>query len=146
MGFSATRFRHLPDHHHPPHLLNHIRTVEQRLVTRHHVVNQRFVANVRFLRKPVGILERHTHRREVNNRSGPFHLELQGNAFLRLAHWGRVFAYDDGWGLNFNSGYTDDVEYDIWHNSYGGIWQRGLRHGRSRGAGAGPMGPFGTGL
>ena len=43
-----------------------------------------------------------------------------------VAHYGRVFAYDDGWGLNFNSGYTDDVQYYIWHNSYAGIWQRGF--------------------
>jgi hypothetical protein len=43
-----------------------------------------------------------------------------------VAHYGRVFAYDDGWGLNFNSGYTGDVQYYIWHNSYAGIWQRGF--------------------
>jgi hypothetical protein len=49
--------------------------------------------------------------------------ELSDGAGGYVAHFGRVFAFDEGWGLNFNSGYTGDSEYWIWHNSPG-VWQQ----------------------
>jgi hypothetical protein len=49
--------------------------------------------------------------------------ELSDGSGGYVAHYGRVFAYDDGWGLNFNSGYNGDSEYWIWHNTPG-VWQQ----------------------
>jgi hypothetical protein len=51
--------------------------------------------------------------------------ELSDGAGNFVSHYGRVFAYDFGWGLNFNSGYTGDVQYYIWHNNPG-VWQQGF--------------------
>jgi len=49
--------------------------------------------------------------------------EISDGAGGFVSRWGRVFAFDDGWGLNFNSGANGDTEYWIWHNSPG-VWQQ----------------------
>ncbi|HUK84011.1 MAG TPA: LamG-like jellyroll fold domain-containing protein [Verrucomicrobiae bacterium] len=49
--------------------------------------------------------------------------ELSDGSGGYVARYGRLFAYDDGWGLNFNSGATGDSEYWIWHNDPG-VWQQ----------------------
>jgi hypothetical protein len=51
--------------------------------------------------------------------------ELSDGADGFVARYGRLFAFDDGWGLNFDSGATDDAEYFIWHNS-AAVWQQGF--------------------
>src|SRR5207248_6918280 len=67
-----------------PSSLDHVGTLEERLVANHAIVQQAFIASRGLRAKVVGVFEIHIHRTKPHHRPRYLGGELQGDAFFRL--------------------------------------------------------------